>query len=301
MARVAWCFTSFQDTLTVPEDVRYVVYQRERCPDSGREHFQGYIEFKRKLRLNAAKRAFDDDSIHLEPRRGTREQARDYCRKEATRIDGPWESGDFGVGGSGRRSDLVTIVERLRDNPRELGELSVEFPGSYCSARGGLRDIAAHLLYREARQFRSVKTLVLHGDGGVGKTSWAVRHYPNSYRLTQPDSQLWWDGYNGEETLIIDDFYGWIKWGMFLVLLDGYSVRLPVKGGHTWALWDRIIITSNALPDSWYEAHTLGDEQFNRRLHAIVRMVGPDEYDVEKGGDVWDDFRANALTDGVDD
>ena len=39
------------------------------------------------------------EGAHFEPRRGTRDQARDYCRKAETKVDGPWEHGAFGAGG----------------------------------------------------------------------------------------------------------------------------------------------------------------------------------------------------------
>lgn len=299
MARArTWCFTSYQEDLNFDhesDELRYCVYQREKCPETEREHWQGYVEFKKPLRFRAVKQFFNDRELHVEARRGTRDQARAYCKKDDTRVEGggPFEIGEWGQS-RGRRSDLIEIVDRLKEDPMQLGDLAVQFPGSYCNARGGLRDIRAHLIYKKAKQFRHVQTLVLWGQGGVGKTRWAMSRFPDAYRITQPDSQLWWDGYNGESTIVLDDFYGWIKWGMFLVMLDGYSVRLGIKGGHTWACWNRVIITSNSIPDDWYEKHTLADYQFDRRLHCIVNMTGPNEFDIMKGD--FDDWLSAAAT-----
>lgn len=296
-----WCLTSYQEELNFDhgsDKLRYLVWQRERCPDTEREHFQCYAEFAKTTRLTGVQKFFNDKSLHCEKARGTRDQARDYCRKVDSRIAGPWEHGDWAAGGQGRRNDLTTIVARLQEDPKRLGELALEFPGSYCGARGGLRDIAAHLVFKRGQPFRHIKTLVLWGDGGVGKTRWAVDHYRDNYRVTQPDGQLWWDGYNGQRTLILDDFYGWIKWGMFLVLLDGYPVRLPVKGGHTWACWERIIITSNDGPDSWYQAHHLGDKQFARRITTVARMHGTfDSSTIDSELGTFDDWLADCDTD----
>lgn len=33
-------------------------------------------------------------------------------------------------------------------------------------------------------------------------------------------TEKWWDGYKGEESIIINDFYGCIKWNPFLNLID---------------------------------------------------------------------------------
>ncbi len=75
-------------------DLRYAIYQRERG-ESGTEHIQGYLEFNKPKRLTWLKGVPGLASAHCEPRRGTREQAADYCRKEETRISGPIEFGDF--------------------------------------------------------------------------------------------------------------------------------------------------------------------------------------------------------------
>lgn len=75
---------------------------------------------------------------HLEKRRGTVAEARDYSRKEATREAGPWEIGTYDQGGSGQRSDLHDFTAAVRIHAaagltwkatsRKLAE---EFPGMY--------------------------------------------------------------------------------------------------------------------------------------------------------------------------
>ena len=49
-----WCFTinnpvqteqEFMEYLQTVKDLRYVVFQRERAPETGTEHYQGYFEF----------------------------------------------------------------------------------------------------------------------------------------------------------------------------------------------------------------------------------------------------------------
>lgn len=86
---------------------------------------------------------------------------------------------------------------------------------------------------------------------------------------------MWFDGYEGEETLIIDDFYGWCPHSMLLRVLDRYPFRCPVKGGFTWGLWKNVIITSNKHPKDWYEKFDWrDDEALRRRIHAIYRVNG---------------------------
>lgn len=73
------------------EIIKYGIWQQERCPTTGRLHLQGYFEFSKPMRMSAVKRAIGDAAAHVEPRNGSREEARDYCRKEESRVAGPWE------------------------------------------------------------------------------------------------------------------------------------------------------------------------------------------------------------------
>lgn len=91
-------FAAAESSATGP--IRYVCWQLERAPDTGRLHLQGYVEFFKPQRLRAAQQALRAPTAHLEKRRGTRDQARDYCRKEESRVQGPWEAGKW-IGGQG--------------------------------------------------------------------------------------------------------------------------------------------------------------------------------------------------------
>lgn len=91
--------------------IRYVVMQLEECPTTQRNHLQGYFEINRgNVTLAMVKEVFP--GAHVEKARGTRAQAREYCMKEDTRLDGPWEYGTF-ASTQGKRTDLHAAVESL--------------------------------------------------------------------------------------------------------------------------------------------------------------------------------------------
>lgn len=79
----AYCFTSFDSTKPVfnPENCRYLIFQEEECPETFNLHFQGYAEFPKKITIKSAMRILNISKGWLEPRYGSREEARDYCKK----------------------------------------------------------------------------------------------------------------------------------------------------------------------------------------------------------------------------
>lgn len=91
-----YCGTLYDEKIKL-EDIEcaYLVYQNEICPESGRSHRQFYVEFKNPRSLRAVSKLFG--KAHVESRRGSREAARDYCMKEASRCPGtlPVEVGEW--------------------------------------------------------------------------------------------------------------------------------------------------------------------------------------------------------------
>lgn len=113
----SYCFTSFSESKpTFGDKIRYMIYQQEKCPKSGKLHWQGYAELKNKLTLKSFQLEIGDEKAHIEKRMGTREQARLYCCKQNTRTKGPFEMGNWSSGGQGARTDLRDIAEMARSH-----------------------------------------------------------------------------------------------------------------------------------------------------------------------------------------
>lgn len=94
------------DNLVAAGHCVYVVYQRERGV-GGTEHFQGYVQWKKQVRMTSIK-AILGQRVHLEKAKGTPKQASDYCKKEEGRVDGPHEFGE--ISEAGRRNDLEEFI-----------------------------------------------------------------------------------------------------------------------------------------------------------------------------------------------
>lgn len=82
------------DNLVAADEVSAYAFQGEVGAE-GTFHIQGMVVFKKQLRFAAAKSKFNDDTIHMERMKGTRQQAYDYCTKTDTRVEGcgPYEHG----------------------------------------------------------------------------------------------------------------------------------------------------------------------------------------------------------------
>jgi len=96
------------------------------------------------------------------------------------------------------------------------------------------------------------------------------------------DEQLkWFDGYEGQRTVILDDFRkNNMSFSLLLRLLDRYCITVPVKGGYT--CWNplTIIITCTNAPHAEFVRHnddnttTLYENigQLDRRITQVMHF-----------------------------
>lgn len=116
-----------------------------------------------------------------------------------------------------------------------------------------------------------------YGKTGTGKSHAARVDFPDAY-LKIADNH-WWDGYQGQKNVIIDDFDKFhVKMGHRLkVWGDRYAFPAEVKGCSIRARPERICITSNYHPSEiWDNESTLGP--LLRRFHVVHFMnVGDNE------------------------
>ncbi len=251
-------------------NVRYLVMGRE-VGEGGTPHLQGYLELWTRKRL-AWLKLHVNDRCHYEPRHGTREVARDYCCK-----DGDWiEFGDFHEEERGRRTDLETMVEQASQGTpfydAVLAEATTaQFPHAYIKLLEG-RALA------ETPAWRDVVVVVKIGATGCGKTRAALNIWPDVFMQDcSAGGEIWWDGYSGQRRLVLDDFDGHIPFKYLLRLLDGYPIRLKVKGAFTYGTWSEVVITSNSPISVWYR-RVSDISPLLRRISVVHQYTGANEY-----------------------
>jgi len=121
--------------------------------------------------------------------------------------------------------------------------------------------------------------ILFFGDARSGKSQKARRYaklYGKHFRLGVPNGDtVWFNGYNGQNTLIIDEFKGWMKPTFLNDILDIYPVDLPTKFGFVKAKYTHVFITSNYPPEEWWgENVKWNKEALYGRINHIYQFTG---------------------------
>jgi len=253
------CFTSFIDFEPDYDKINYYVFGKEVCPNTGREHWQCFMQLKNRCGLSTVKKIIGDECAHIEQRKGTVQEASDYCKKDGDFVE------DGEMTSQGKRTDIDAIKKLV--NEGKLEEAIDASPNYQCMKM-------AELLYKYKKpKARDVDVEWWYGESGKGKTRKAFEQYPNAW--ISGKSGDFWNGYTGQDVIILDDFRRtWCEFRDLLRFLDRYPLYINVKGGYIPAEYTKVIITCPHAPEKLYRDH-LGDEdlvQLLRRIHKLVKF-----------------------------
>lgn len=240
----------------------YMVFGYEIAPTTGRPHLQGYHYWKNERSMGRFSMMFGECKVIKAD--GTAKHNREYCLKirPGDTPNTKWE--EYGeMPQQGKRTDWERAVTDLAT--QDVLDVIRAQPQLAPSQRA-LREIKSMYL---KPLHRDVTVTVLYGEAGSGKSRWAYDHYPDLYKKPVGD---WWDGYSGQKAILLDDFYGWIKYHDLLHVLDRYPLNCPVKGGFIQAQWDTVVITSNDPPNAWYREKGL-TPALRRRLKKVFYVT----------------------------
>lgn len=259
----------------LPDGARYFIYETELGGDTQSVHIQGYIYFMNSVRM--PKKLFGARA-HWEKQRGTFDEAAAYCdyeayarlhgeNKDGDVLAGPWEFGERLH--QGVSSDMSVALDMVLSG-RPLREVAAAVPRQWVFHHRGFESLRSQIL-PVAPEWRTITVTWYWGATGVGKTRRCHAEAPGLYCVRGHGE--WWDGYECQDAILFDEFYGAIRIAHMLRWLDGYRVALPVKGGFTEARWTRVFITSNADPLVLYGSVPADVRAaFFRRVNSIVQM-----------------------------
>jgi len=240
-------------------DAKYMVYQYEVGGKQNTLHLQGYVFFKHQRFFTAMKKLLP--RAHIEAAKGSPEENKAYCTKEEGRVDGPYEFGICPkIGRPKGKSKMQDVADGIKAG-MSVAEIKDQFPTWYMRYHNGIEKMVKPP-GRTSLGIGMPRVQVYWGVPGSGKSYRAEREAMargSVYHLHKNGPNYWWDGYDGQTSVIINDFYGHYPYSELLNLLDCYDNTVNPKG-HTKIpfISKYIYITSNKHPYQWYKEEITG-------------------------------------------
>lgn len=262
-----WCWTlnnyseeEISHINKTAETCRYLCYGKE-ISSTGTPHLQGFLITKNSVRLPAVKKILSVRA-HIEKARGTSQQAATYCKKE----------NDFTEFGKlHEESGTLEDATELCSSDTNGYELTAQtHPTYFVKYWRGFKELH-HLASPIQQRDHITQLYVIIGPTGTGKSMRCNEVAKELGSVYYKNRGQWWDAYKQEKCVIIDDFYGWIKWDELLKITDRYPYKVQYKGGSTEFTSHYIFITSNADIPQWYKFQGYDPAPLYRRCTAIIK------------------------------
>lgn len=231
--------------------------------DGKTPHIQGAISFGK--RQHRAKALMDALKTHCVPQKMKGNWSdQHYCFKEGNliRMEDNREQGERNE--VTRFRDSIkrgwTDAELVEHMPRECAK----FPRFIGFCRKAYTESRAQPLPRGSKKCH----YWIYGDANAGKSTWAEDNSPGFY---EKSDTKWWDDYNGEDYVIMDDprksqaafLFGFLKrW------CNERKVRVEMKGSSGLIRFKSMRITSNESPEDFFGEH-YEEGPFKARFHVI--------------------------------
>lgn len=262
-----WCFTlnNYNDDEVViiralQVKIVYLVFGYEVAPETGTPHLQGFVIFKSQQRFAAVRKILP--RAHWEITQRTSIAAANYCKE-----DGKFE--EFGVlpmsageaGGAAEKDRWELARKRAREG--NLDEVPSDI---YIKYYRTLKEIAKdHMVKPE--DAGDVTGVWLYGEPGVGKSRAVTEVFPAAYKKMQ---NKWWDGYQNEEVVWLDDYDSKELGHLLKIWADRYSFLAETKGGAIHIRPKLFVITSNYPPSS---SHFAWDTDLVKAIERRFKLI----------------------------
>lgn len=233
---------------------KYVVIGFEEGEKEKTPHLQCYVYWDAAKSFSSMKKEFY--SWHIEAAVSSAEKNREYCIKEGKFF----EKGEMPK--QGKRTDLEEIAEAI-DDGADMYDISRMWKSQYIRYHRGIEKYRA-IGFGDRTEPPTV--LWYWGESGSGKT----REATSSASFYMKDGTHWWDGYEQQETIVIDDFDGRWPFRDLLRLLDRYPYQGQYKGGYVKINSSQIIITCEYPPEHFWVHTELA--QILRRITQVKKF-----------------------------
>lgn len=257
------------------DHARYIVAGKEVGEECGTPHLQCYLSFTEKKSMRQVSELFP--RARLAARRGTHEEAANYCKKDGDFYE--WGVPPVDDCGAAGRESMEQLMAKTMKCIRDKDYESIPFAATH------FIKACEYRVFKEDECKRDISTIQgdLHevnewryGKTGTGKSR-PIREAAErgEISLYLKNCNKWWCNYRGEDVVMIEDFdkrhdvlAHYLK-----IWVDRYSFCPEVKNGRMDNIRPRkIVVTSNYHPmDIWSDP---SDYEPIMRRFKIVHVLG---------------------------
>jgi len=234
---------------------KYVIMGKE-VGESGTPHLQGYIHFDKPKTLRQIRQLIQG---HIEVRRGTVDQAIEYCKK-----DGVYEEVGERPVSSGESTQILWKEILARSKAGDYQWIEDNYPKIWIQLSTNLQSL-------RTREIKILDTLDHEwwvGPTGTGKSRLVWDLYPTHY---QKELNKWWCGYQDEQVVVVEEWSpkNECTGSQLKIWADRYPFTGQIKGGSLKSIRPtKIIVLSNYTIDQCFT-----DERDSLPLHRRFRTV----------------------------
>lgn len=248
-----WFFTDFNITDERKDSYKkfatdscvYMCIGLETCPTTNNRHLQGWFTLTNARTESGMRNQFP--GYHLEKATSNSDACTAYCSKESvffkfgTPVVTPATRGAMGGSATAFRYKLAIAAVRagnmegmMEDHPDLMVRHTKFFTDLYEKSKN-------------IEPLQEIRNVWISGPPGCGKTKW-VHDNVSAGNLYQKQATKWWDHYDSQPMVLIDDVTPDNFRGLHLDLLnwaDRYPFRCEIKGGSLYIRPKFLLVTSN--------------------------------------------------------
>lgn len=271
-----------QEILENPKSAktRYWCMSEEIGLNEHTPHIHLYVHFQNPVAFTTIKNKFP--SAHIDAPMGTPEQNRDYVFKigkwendpkgETNIRDSHRESGACPVFRPGTRNDLTGLYDMIREGKSNFEILETD--PQYIKQIDRIDKVRKIIVEERFKNiWRDLEVTYIWGTTGSGKTRSVKDRYGYANVYTITDYAHPWDGYNGQDVILFEEFRSNLRIADMLQFLDGYPLELPCRYNNKVACFTKVFFSTN-IDLRWQYSNIQRDEPetwraFLRRIHKV--------------------------------
>lgn len=247
------------NTLIKPLITR-ATYQIEECPQTKKQHIQAFIQTKEKYTITQLKKKLNTNDIHIETCKNCI-QAQQYCSKDETRIEGPYQIGEPY---KDKTQTWILLAKYIKEG--DINKIKEDLLPLYTRYKHSITEQIIEA--NPPKTVNHLRGIYISGPAGCGKSSYVHTLQPY-YKL----QNKWWDGYFNEEIVVMEDIDNTtLQWATHFIKIwtDHYPTRGEKKGSTVNLQHEWFILTSNhRLSDLIKELHPEDQKAIFRRFHVF--------------------------------